>query len=823
MWNRKKLAVVVAAALSTGTVAVMACGPFFALQVLDDRAATLAATPNNSFAYEVAHLVAASDTLKAIETPPNGYDAAPAASPDQPDQPSLPAAQWQALQAMRQAPSDEQAYALGAELPPALRLYTTGARDLQGAQACAAADQSCDPGVEHLQALAIERFQAVLALPAEQGAPRAVWAAYALGRLYAARSTSAGADTQAERANALAAFTQVRTLALAGAPDPWSMAVGSYGEQARLYLTTAQQACDYTDFMNATACASAIAPADLKRALALYAEQAARGSDSAVQSLRMIAQWLLREGSPATAMVDDPLSQRLLVAYSLALLGDIVNDDPNSATDYFANSDNTGQLGYADAAQDYPGVRANPLLQRLVAAISRNGVPQVAGGDRLAALAYRLGDYRLAQTLADKQPGVLASWVRAKLALRRGDTPAAARAYAEAAQAFPTLDSSVEPTLAGRLKAEQAVLSLSRGEYLQAFEQFYQSGYAEDLYYLAERVLTLEELKGYVDERVPASPVPAKPADFSSFNVEQFTTWRGQQAALAFTQADQLRSLLARRMVRHGQIEQALAYFPQDGDPRNTEVGYDYPTNTSTLTAATPRAWAKAYGEALRNGESDWFAIDRAKAWFSAAYLARQHGMEIMGYQQGPDFAEFGGAYTYGSGRTPWPWPRKGGDSDPAPRPTAEQRAAADLPGPLVTPDERERYAASEARPALTFHYRYVAVAHAQKAADNLPARSQAFAAVLCRAASFVQNDQPSANAVYQRYVREGAAVAFAEDFGRQCVEPDFVAAGHFAYVQAWRATRHWLREHLYVAAGILLLLGAGIVCWRVRHGRALS
>jgi hypothetical protein len=821
MWTRKKLAVVIAAALSTGTLAVMACGPFFPLQALDNRAATLASTPSNSFAYEAAHLVTASDALKAVESPSNGYDEAPAVNPDQPDQASLPPAQWQALQAMRQTNSDEQAYALGAELPPALRLYTTGAVDLKAAQACTAADQVCERSAEELQALAIERFQAVLALPAEQGAARAVWAAYALGRLHAERSTSAAADVQAERASALAAFTQVRALALAGAPDPWGMAVGSYGEQARLYLTTPEQRCDYTDFMNATACANAITPAHLKLALALYAEQAARGSDSAVQSLRMIAEWLLRDGSPATAMIDDPLSQQLLVAYSLALMGDIVNDDPNSATDYFANSDNTGQLGYADAAQGYKGVSANPVLQRLVEAISQSGVQQVAGTDRLAALAYRVGDYRLAQSLVEKQPGVLASWVRAKLALRRGDSTVAVQAYAEAAQGFATLDASVEPGEAGRLKAEQGVLSLSRGEYVQALEQFYKSGYAEDLYYVAERVLTLEELKAYVDEHVPASPIPPKPVDFASFNAEQFSTWRGQQANLAFTQADQLRSLLARRMVRQGQIDQALGYFPDDGDPRNTELGYDYQTDKPTLTAMTPRGWAKAYGDAQHDGESDWFATDRAKAWFTAAHLAREHGMDIMGYQQGPDFAEFGGAYTYGTGRQSWQGTRD--DSTPVPRDTPQQRAAADLPGPLVTGDERKRYAASEAKPAQTFHYRYVAVALAEKAADNLPERSQAFAAVLCRAASFVQNDQPRANAVYQRYVREGAAVAFAEDFGRHCVEPDFAAAGHFTYVQAWHATRHWVHRHLYVPVGVLLVLGAGIVAWRVRRARAAS
>jgi hypothetical protein len=822
MWNRKKVARVLAVTLSTGAVAVMACGPFFPLQLLDDRAATLAATPSNSFAYEATHLLAASDTLKAVERRSNGYDEAPAVNPDEPDKASLPAAQWQALQAMRQAPDDEQAYALGAGLPPALRLYTTGAVDLKAAQACTAVDQACERSPEALQALAIERFQAVLALPADQGAPRAVWAAYALGRLYTERSASADADPQAQaaRASAVTAFKQARSLALTGAPDPWAMAVGSYGEQARLYLTTPGQACDYSDFMNATACASAIAPADLKQALALYAEQAARGSDSAVQSLRIIAQWLLSNTDQAASVIDDPLSQRLLVAYSLAMMGDIVNDDPSSANDVFANSENTGRLGYADAAQNYKGVSANPVLQRLVEAINQHGVQPVAGTDRLAALAYRLGNYPLAQSLVDRQSGALAGWVRAKLALRRGDNNAAAQAYAEAARGFPTLDGSVEHDGVQRLRAEQAVLSLSRGEYTQALQQFYVSGYAEDMYYVAERVLTVEELKAYIDEHVPASAMPPRPVDFASFNAEQLLAWRSRQAESSFTEADRLRSLLARRMMRQGQFEQALAYFPDDQDPRNTDVDYVYSAQ-QTLTVSTPRAWAKRYGDARHDAANAWFATNRAEAWFSAARLARQHGMEIMGYQQGPDFAEIGGMYTYGTGRGSWRYTRE--DSPALPRDTPEQRAAADLPGPLVTADERRRYATSEASPGQTFHYRYVAVAHAEKAADELPPRSQAFAAVLCQATGFVQNDQPRASQLYQRYVKEGAAVPFAEDFGRQCAEPDFAAAKRFPFIQAWRTSRYWLHQHLYVPVIVLLIAGGLIVAVRVRSRRVGS
>lgn len=824
MWNRKKLAVVIAATLSTGALAVMACGPFFPLQVLDNRAATLAATPGNSFAFEAAHLLPAQDDLKALEPPLSGYDEPPSVNPDQPDQATLPATQWQALRAMRQATDDAQAYALGAQLPAALRLYTTGAVNLKAARVCA--EQSCTNTPEQLQALAAERFAAVLALPAEQSAPRAVWAAFALGRLHADRMMQAGNDANAERASAVAAFTQARSLALAGAPDPWGMAVGSYGEQARLYLATAEQRCGYTDFMNASECANGVSPAGLKKAVILYAEQAARGSASAVQSLRILAEWLMRDANKAAAVIDDLTSQKLLVAYSLALMGDIVNDDPSSATDPFANADASGQPGYADAAQGYKGVRANPVLQTLVAAITRHGVQQVEGGDRLAALAYRVGEYTLAQQLVEGQSSVLAGWVRAKLALRRGDTVAAAQAYAEAVKGFATVDgkpagssdSSVDDEQAQRLKAEQGVLSLSRGDYIQAFEQFYASGFNEDLRYVAERVLTVDELRAYVDEHLPASATPPTPQGFANFDAEQFLAWRANQSELSFTPADQIRLLLARRMVREGQVAQALEYLADDGDPRNVEVGYDYRTDKPTINVLTRRAWAKAYGDALQQARDGWFANARAKAWFTAATLARQHGMEIMGYEQGPDFAEVGGSFTYGTGRYPVQGSAETGDA--IKRDTPQQRAEADLPGPLVTAEERQRYAASEAQPLRTFHYRYVAAEHAERAAGDLPPRSQAFAAVLCQATRYVQNDPVRANELYQRYVKQGAAVSFAEDFGRQCVDPDFAAAKRFPYVQAWRTTRHWVHQHLYVPVGMALLAGLALATWRVRRGR---
>jgi hypothetical protein len=86
-----------------------------------------------------------------------------------------------------------------------------------------------------------------------------------------------------------------------------------------------------------------------------------------------------------------------------------------------------------------------------------------------------------------------------------------------------------------------------------------------------------------------------------------------------------------------------------------------------------------------------------------------------------------------------------------------------------------------------------------------------------------VQNDQPRASQLYQRYVKEGAAVPFAEDFGRQCAEPDFAAAKRFPFIQAWRTSRYWLHQHLYVPVIVLLIAGGLIVAVRVRSRRVGS
>ncbi|MFX7849689.1 hypothetical protein ABTK11_21515, partial [Acinetobacter baumannii] len=63
------------------------------------------------------------------------------------------------------------------------------------------------------------------------------------------------------------------------------------------------------------------------------------------------------------------------------------------------------------------------------------------------------------------------------------------------------------------------------------------------------------------------------------------------------------------------------------------------------------RAKAREYGQALDRGQHAWRASSRAQGWYEAALIARRQGMEIMGYEQGPDYAVYGGSYPGGAGR----------------------------------------------------------------------------------------------------------------------------------------------------------------------------
>jgi hypothetical protein len=299
--------------------------------------------------------------------------------------------------------------------------------------------------------------------------------------------------------------------------------------------------------------------------------------------------------------------------------------------------------------------------------------------------------------------------------------------------------------------------------------------------------LTVDELKQFVDARVPA---PAPTRSKSSADTDQ--PWVDTSVYYA-DPAAKLRDLLARRLVREGRYREALPYFhlPEDAHFKGTDL----------------RDRVTDYARALDEATGDRRRVSRARGWYRAAVLARTSGMEMMGYEAAPDYFVNEGGMSGGYGQA--------------------------NPGRCFTRDaELSRFAASGAKPDLRLHYRFIAVDEAVHAADLLPPRSQAFAAVLCHATDWMMSTEGIdgvkdeahvlAHQMYHRYLKEGPHVAWAAHFGHTCPDPDFESAGRLPRRLAIRHTRHFVGHHRWqLGLGFgasLVALVAGLIWLRRRE-----
>jgi tetratricopeptide (TPR) repeat protein len=727
----------------------LACGPNFPWQLLTFRDRTVSDRVELNFAFEATRLVPAAKSLPhAVE--PGRADVPEVVTSEREEAQSgawrnLGAAgdvaAWETkLEAARAADNGEAALAAGAGLPVAVATYVAGAVEFRA---------------DRLES-ALRYFDAIDGLPPDQRQVRAVAAAFMRGRIH---------QQLGQLEPARAAFQAARRYAEAGAPDSMGLGVASLGEEARLDLVEA--GLIETPWPVPTGDVDDAAFARLiANAVRLYAEQAARGSQTAVLSLGEVARRLLAmDDEDLKLVMADPLVRELLVASLVSLeRGD----------------------GYRDEKEN-----RDPETVRAIEAVLSQPAASGADVDRLAALAYQGGRYDLAERLVAATSRPLGLWVRAKLALRRGDREAAVRDWTAAfTAAEQTGAASLDDESATRLRGELAVMRLSQGEYRDSLQLLFPVAgtYWGDVIYVAERVLTLDELKTFVDGLPPAPPAPDKP---------DYNAWGDRSSPVTG-----LRSLLGRRLVRAGRTAEALAYFPEkqaeqvaggSGNRSNVEDVRGY-------IAAVEAARAPSF-------EWPWQKVARGEALFRLATMTRVQGMGLMGTSGPPDMWEVYGSFPEGYGQ-------------------ANPNGLAPSPSPLLGPDEASRFAASAPRPDARFHYRAIAADQALATADLLPQRSQAYAAALCWAARYAYdggNDEKAA-AIYKRYVTTGAYQAWAKNFGRECVEPDFEAARTF-----WqRRVTTWVKQmagsawrHGGLLAGLAIAFAVVVVVGRrVLRGR---
>jgi len=730
MTRRLPLALFIAASLFAPA---RACGPDFPPELLANRERTLSGMVDGVFDFEAENLMLPGDGLRATPTDPwEPYDERRSKA----EAVGMSEAQVALIKEIRSSASLTAAQALDASgLPEAVKLYSEGALAY---------------GLGELDA-ATERFTAVVNLSEAQRQPRELWAHYMLGLIDVRYGDGKSAPGH---------LAKVRELTLSGRPDPLSLAVASLGEEGFLHLSRGH----------------------VGLAVLSYAEQAARQDHSGHASLLILARRIAKEPELLREHVQQPAVQALMAAYAFTRSDELLDEEAR-----WAKFEQFGESGVV--AMDAT------LVERLAEVAESAGIKNWRGADRLAAAAYRAGRFELAERWLASAQGPLALWVNSKLLLRDGKAEAALLALTQASEAFPEQETWGENSQSAyfqsnprcRVKAEHAALLLSRDDYVQAAELFFQAGgdYWNDLAHVAERVLSLDELVALSTRLAPiALPAPDAAAAAAEHGYDYAPPKR--------VPSTELRALTARRLMRSANPEQALAWVDP---PELRALADDY---------------VKAY-ESAQIGA----ALARAAAAYRAAQLARTHGMQLMGFERDPDYAIYDGAYDLNS---PFEY-----DADY--NLIVKQRADIQLGQAWVSAGERARVSASAAQPLKRFHYRYIASDWAVQAAALLPPRSQAFAAVMCYATRvIIDQDQELATKLYRRYLNEGPYVAWGRDFGRTCPTPDFAKAQRDLDAKRWAEYRRSARKALPWVLGLAVLaFGAAFLAWRKRKRTPLA
>ncbi|HEY4591094.1 MAG TPA: hypothetical protein VIJ61_01725, partial [Thermoanaerobaculia bacterium] len=475
---------------------------------------------------------------------------------------------------------------------------------------------------------------------------------------------------------------RTRELASQGFADSLGLAAASVGWQARAEMSRRH----------------------FDAALELYLQAHQAGDPAALQSIRDVGNKVLYDPQALQQVARSPEARPIFTAW---VISEWDHDDrPESLS---------GAQGY-EWNSSYPPLSVTPA-RKWLAAIRAAGVMRAEEADRFAWMAYRSGDFHAAGEWLKRAPAdaPMALWVRAKLLLRAGKLAEAEPLLARVREALPAsppedhifwnpYDQEVRLAFRPQAAGELGAVRLSRGDYEPALDDLLRGGWWTDAAYVAERVLTLDELGAYVDKTWSAELAAQKPKKPRDVN-EPSNFWDLVYAGIApppdGRAAYDIRYLLGRRLAREGRLAEARPYVPETLRPALDDL-----------------ARSLAAGQ-----DAGRPAAERSQSLFRAACLTRYQGMELLGTEVDPDWHLFDGGY----GLLPFAV----GRSDP--------RTHQHL---LPTADERQRVERSQAVPVKRFHYRYQAMDLALEAAKLLPPGEER-ARLLATAGNWVEGKDP--------------------------------------------------------------------------------
>lgn len=549
-----------------------------------------------------------------------------------------------------------------------------------------------------------EGWQAILKLPENDYKNRAVWAAWMLAKT--------SPDAQA----AVPFYHQAISLTENGCRDSLGLAALSMGWIA-------------------------ITETDPVAKLKWYFEAACSGNEEMLISLRQQIDPILTDPAAMKRAAEDPLAREIVTALYFIMFSK--PDTPR-------------------AFEDTLGDAWLSLLEK-----HASGKPSDAAA-KAAWICYDRANFDAARRWLAHAPADAGEvlWLKAKLALRDGKMDEAAKLFAKAAPAydfaadeFPAPPSLMDTFwhhtgerrdwMKGQFHSDRAIVHIGRGEFIRAMDFLVKASYDSDASYLAERVLTTDELVAWVKKNRPVpkpnpekqglttrhlplsmpQPPPGDP-EAKRFTIREDGSigWPDSEWA-----TDSYRYLLARRLAREFRFREAAEFMPDALRPV-----FDHYVRLHRASR-----------------ESSISKDDQALILWNLARLRRRLGMEMFGYEGAPDLSSHDGAYEatdymeLRSNRTGWSvnWDddyKITGPKDPL-----------DFAVPAISRQEIQRITPHLAKMEARFHYRYDAAEIAWRAASLLPDNDPRTLFILHEAGGWLAaRDPKAANRFYLEIIR---------------------------------------------------------------------
>ncbi len=584
---------------------------------------------------------------------------------------------------------------------------------------------------------AIGKWKELLALPKDKRQFKSTWASFMIGKSYLSIR---------KQKEALPYFDLTRKLASGGFKDSLSLAQESYGWQALAEYELKDYVSCLRNYLSALD----------------------------VNSLHRVCSKIFElDDSVLERVIKDDTARKVIIGW--------VVSRPTKYGDSFRLAPD----------EEEPAKDIYVKLLKAIEKVQPKGV--IDNADRIAWIYYTKGNVEKAKKWLElsKEESVLSKFIVVKIMLRDGKINEAIDSLHKLIPLFeksPEREVFFENDVIREINTDIGVLKLSRKEYLMAFNVLLKGKYWEDIAYVAEKVLTSNELEEYLKQHASDKEMNTPWEWYNGYYVgmqyyfqkNSDTEWKKEweSGLKKDTIYQALTYLLARRFAREENWAKAVEYMPTSveiwwNDSNPSGEGYlIWEQKTGNIDL---REKLKIFISLLNKAQDSRLSNqERARGYYESGRILRKYGMELMGTELDPDgFVTRGGFICYDALETRFTiltseaeesyqkWSKDYIEKLKVRRKEIEKKRDF-FTG---SEDEEKRVFASLPEPLRRFHYRYKAADLMWKGAELLPDNDEFKAKALCRGGTYLKvRDPKAADKFYKALVKTSGQTALGKE-----------------------------------------------------------